>query len=183
MRIITVSGARSNVGKTSLVSLLAARLPGYGAIKVTITDLFTSVTDDPVTISEEGKDTAVMKGAGADPVVWVRCPVEALSESLSYALNLAAGGKGVIIEGNSPVGLIEPDVAFFVTGADPRDMKPGAAEVLARADVVVVNVDDDSPSDSAEQAVREHNKAAVITTMRRMRAPDEDILAFFSKMD
>jgi len=174
MRIITVSGARSGVGKTTLALLLIRKLPGYAAIKVTISDLFTSVTDDPATISEEGKDTALMKSAGADPVVWVQCPPSELMDSLTYAFNLAGNAAGVLIEGNSPVRLIKPSLSFFVTGADISEVKPDAADVLAKADVVVVNVEQETPPDGFEAVLRAHNRGAVLTTMGWLKKAGED---------
>jgi molybdopterin-guanine dinucleotide biosynthesis protein len=182
MRIITVSGSRSGVGKTTLAVLLIARLQGYAAIKVTTTDLFVSVTDDPEKISAEGKDTALMKDAGASPVIWVQSPAEELSEAFSYALNLAGDAAGVIVEGNSPVRLIKPDTAFFVTGVDLEDVKPGALHVLAKADVVVVNAEDDEPAADIKAAIRVHNKLAVITTMNRMRQMDGELEELYRKL-
>jgi len=181
MLIITVSGSKSGVGKTTLAVLLLSRLPGYAAIKVTATDFFVSVTDDPEKVDVPGKDTALMKQAGAGPVVWVQSPPEDLSEALSYALNLAGDVKGVVVEGNSPLRLIKPDAAFFVTGADLADAKPGALEILARADIVVVNVEEDEPPASAVEAIRGHNRLAVVTTMKNMRSPGRETEEFFAK--
>ncbi len=172
MHIITVSGSHSGVGKTTLAVLIIARLAGYAAIKVTVTDLFVSVTDDPARIGVEGKDTALMRDAGASPVIWVQGPPDELGEALSHALSLAGGAKGVVIEGNSPARLVRPDAAFFVAGKDVTDLKPGALDVLAGADGVVVNVEDDEPPEEARGFIRRHNPGAVITTMGRMRRPD-----------
>ncbi|MBI5694289.1 MAG: hypothetical protein HZC51_00920 [Nitrospirae bacterium] len=182
MRIITVSGSHSGVGKTTLALLLLARLSGYGAVKVSMTDFFTSVTDDPDKVCVPGKDTALMKDAGAAHVVFAQCTTEELSECLSYALNLLGGVSGAVIEGNSPARLLDPDTAFFVTGADVSAVKPSALEVLARADVVVVNVEEYEPHADTEAAVRRHNRSAVITTMRRMREPDVAVTEFFARL-
>lgn len=181
MRIITVSGSHSGVGKTTLAVLILSQLTGFGAVKVSTTEFFTSVTDDPDTIAEPGKDTALMKDAGAEHVVLARCTPEEVSECLSHALNLLGGVRGAVVEGNSPARLIAPDMAFFVTGTDISAVKPSALEVLAKADVVVVNVEDYVPPADAEDAVRARNGSAVITTMRRMREPDEAVMEFFAR--
>lgn len=182
MRLITVSGSHSGVGKTTLAVLLISRLPGYGAVKVSTTEFFTSVTDDPEKISEPGKDTALMKEAGAAHVVWARCTPDELSDCLSYALNLLGDVAGAVIEGNSPARFLKPDAAFFVTGGDVASAKPSALEVLAGADVVVVNVEDYEPPDGAREAVRRLNPSALVTTMRQMREPDEAVEEFFARL-
>ena len=118
MYIITISGSSSGVGKTVLARLLIAGLPGFAAIKVTNTgnDVFTSVTDNPDTINEPGKDTALMKEAGAHPVVWVRCGQRDMGDCLTYAFNLVGTPRGVIVEGNSPTRMPKPDAARLCRG-------------------------------------------------------------------
>ena len=181
MFIITISGSHSGVGKTTLAALIISRLPGFAAVKVSPSDLFTSVTDEPNVISEPGKDTALMRDAGADPVVWVRSTPEELPESLSQALTLCGNARGAVVEGNGPARLIKPDLAFFVVGLSLEDAKPGALDVLAKADVVVVNVEADEPPDAVRAAVRLHNRAAMITTMKRMREPGEEARALIAR--
>jgi hypothetical protein len=183
MHIITISGSASGVGKTTLARLLIAGLPGFAAIKVTNTgsDVYTSVTDDPATIDEPGKDTALMKAAGAHPVVWVRCGQRDMGDCLTYAFNLIGTPRGVIVEGNSPARMLKPDMAFFVTGTDLSDMKPGALDVLKRADVVVVNVETPELPVGAEEKIRATNPASVITTMGRMRLSDGPLAGLFKR--
>jgi hypothetical protein len=161
VRIITVSGAGSGAGKTALAVLLLSRLKGYAAIKVSATDFFTSVTDSPEVIEEEGKDTALMKKAGASHVVWVQGPPAEISETLPVAMSLVGDVPGVVIEGNSPLKVLKPDTAFFVIGGD-GGIKPGAQEALSMADVVVVNAD--ALSAKLEDKIRGLNPMAIITT-------------------
>ena len=161
MRIITVSGAGSGKGKTALAVFLLSCLKGYAAIKVSSSGFFTRVTDSPEVIEEEGKDTALMKKAGASHVVWVQGPPEDISETLSMAMSLVGDVPGVVIEGNSPLKAIRPDTAYFVIGED-GEMKPGADEALSKADVVVVNAD--APSSELIKKIREFNPKADITT-------------------
>lgn len=183
MHIITISGSSSGVGKTVLARLLIAGLPGFAAIKVTNTgsDVFTAVTDNPDTINEPGKDTALMKAAGAHPVVWVRCGQRDMGDCLTYAFNLVGTPKGVIIEGNSPARMLKPDAAFFVAGPDLKDMKPGALEVLKKADVVVVNVEEPAVPEAIKEKIIKHNPAAVITTMQNVRRPEGELAEFFAR--
>jgi len=166
VRIITVSGAGSGIGKTALTVFLLSRLNGYAAIKVSASGFFTRVTDSPEVIEEEGKDTALMKRAGASHVVLVQGPPEDINETLPVAMSLVGDVPGVIIEGNSPLKALRPDTAYFVIGAD-GDIKPGADEALSMADVVVVNAD--APSSELIKKIREFNPKADITTFEALR--------------
>jgi len=112
-------------------------------------------------IEEEGKDTALMKKAGASHVVWVQGPPEDITETLPMALSLLGDVPGVVIEGNSPLRALKPDTAYFVIG-DDGEIKPGADEALSKADVVVVNADAATPE--LIKKLRRHNPMAVITT-------------------
>jgi hypothetical protein len=144
MPVISVTGAHSGVGKTSLCVLLLRLLPGFGAIKFTKTDLYTSVVDDPERIMEGQKDTAMMKAAGAEKVIWVRSRPEDLGAALDIALHKTGGLAGIVIEGNSPSALVSPNVTIFVLGAD-REIKDSALPVMKGADVIVFNAPDNEP--------------------------------------
>jgi hypothetical protein len=121
-------------------------------------------------IEEEGKDTALMKKAGASHVVWVQSPPEDINETLPLALSLVGDVPGVIIEGNSPLKALRPDTAFFVIGKD-GELKPGAQEALSMADIVVVNAD--AIDDELVKKIREHNGKAEIITMENLKGSEE----------
>lgn len=169
MVIITVSGSKSSVGKTTVCSLLLQRLDGFAAIKVSTGGMYTHVTDVDEVIDVEGKDTHVMKTAGACPVVFVQCPPEEVSDALGQAFVLTGDTSGVVVEGNSPARLLKSDIAFFVTGPDISEAKAGALELLKKADVVVVNVEADAPPEKTAADIRALNALASITTMGRLR--------------
>jgi len=75
LKIISVTGAHSQVGKTTLASIILNNIQDFGAIKFTKTSLFTSVTDEPGIILENNKDTAVLSEAGAKKVYWIQSPL------------------------------------------------------------------------------------------------------------
>ena len=58
--IISVTGAHSSIGKTTLCSILLKNLKGFGAVKFTKTPLYTSVIEDYDTIMQ--KDTPMFTG-------------------------------------------------------------------------------------------------------------------------
>ncbi len=136
--IISVTGAHSSVGKTTLCSILLKNLKGFGAVKFTKTEMFTSVTDDPETILVKGKDTAIMSEAGAEKVVWIQGPYDGLEEGLDIALSKMQGLKGVVVEGNSPVDFINPHLVVFIMGPAGQ-MKESAKKVSNIADIIVIN--------------------------------------------
>ncbi|RJR15139.1 MAG: hypothetical protein C4581_12930, partial [Nitrospiraceae bacterium] len=137
-KIISVTGAHSKVGKTTLCSILLENLKGFGAIKFTKTPLYTSVIDDPDVIMQKDKDTAVMSRSGAEKVVWVRSSGSDLENDLSLAMSRMDGLKGVVVEGNSPANHLNPDLIIFIIGGDGH-IKPSAREVSLKANVIVIN--------------------------------------------
>lgn len=165
MHIVTVTGAGSGVGKTTLSGILLKKLPGFAAVKVSVKGMYCSVTDDPSVVMQEGKDTRVMADAGAKPVVLVTCPGTGLADAMDQALVLTGNARGVLVEGNSASARLDTDVSFYVTGPDVMDAKESAGFALMHADVVVVNVEDDLPSASTVEAVRKFNRLAAIATM------------------
>jgi molybdopterin-guanine dinucleotide biosynthesis protein len=139
---ISVTGAHSSVGKTSLASVILNSIAGFGAIKFTRTSLYLSVTDDPGEILQKSKDTAILSESGAEHVVWVQSPAENLKDALDVAVNKLSHLRGIVVEGNSPVDYLDPDLVIFVIGEDGQ-IKPSAESVSRRADVVVINTDKD----------------------------------------
>jgi len=143
LKIISVTGAHSGVGKTSLCAILLHHFKGLGAVKYTKTALYVSVIDDPDILSHKNKDTAVLSESGAERVVWIKSPADELEHALDIALGKMTGLRGVIIEGNSPSGYLDPDVIIFVIGSD-GEIKPSARNISEKADMIVVNTGDSS---------------------------------------
>jgi len=137
-KIVSVTGAHSKVGKTTLCSILLENLSGFGAIKFTKTPLYTSVIDDPDVIMQKDKDTAIMSRSGAEKVVWVKSSGSALEDDLRLAMSRMKGLKGVVVEGNSPAHYLNPHLIIFIIGEDGQ-IKHSAREVSEKADVIVIN--------------------------------------------
>lgn len=135
--IIGVGGARSGAGKTSVIEGILKRLSGMGAIKCTKTRLYTSITDDPAVLGQSGKDTARLIGAGAEEVLWVRSPDGGVKEALEAAVERLSHLRGVVVEGNSAIEALRPDIVIFVAGEKAGETKQSGRAVLSRADVVV----------------------------------------------
>ena len=121
---------------------LTGGTPAWGAIKFTRTSVYTSVITDPDVLLREGKDTARMLGAGARAAAWVQSPggadlLEALSIAMEGLISRTSGEgrplKGIIVEGNSAVELLKPDIVIFMRGPS---IKKGSEVFLSAADVV-----------------------------------------------
>ena len=136
--IISVTGAHSSVGKTTLCSILLNNFDRFGAIKYTKTDIFTSISDDPDTIRQKDKDTAIMSEAGANRVVWIQSPYDSLEDALHKASLKMEGLDGMVVEGNSPVDFINPHLIIFIIGPDGQ-IKESAKKMITLADIIVIN--------------------------------------------
>jgi molybdopterin-guanine dinucleotide biosynthesis protein len=134
--IIGIGGAHSGAGKTTVASLILKRLKGWGAIKYTKNSLYCSITDDLKILSEKGKDTKRLLDSGAEKVLWVQSPFSELEEVLPMAVEMLSHLKGVLIEGNSAIEILKPDIVIFMSGAEGK-IKKGAEKILKTADVVI----------------------------------------------
>jgi len=135
--IIGICGAHSASGKTTYAALLLRNLRGWGAIKYTRTALYSSIVDDSEILSEKGKDTRIFLDAGAERVLWVQSPPSELGEVLPLAVERLSDLKGIIVEGNSAVEFLRPDIIVFIFGSDPGEIKESARGLLEEADVIV----------------------------------------------
>jgi hypothetical protein len=179
-KIISVTGAHSKVGKTTLCSILLENLKGFGAIKFTKTPFYTSVVDDPETIMKKDKDTAVMSGSGAEKVIWIKSPGRGLNDALNIAISKMNGLRGVVVEGNSPVDFLKPHLLIFIIGKDGH-IKPSALRVSKRADVVIINSDKHIADPSfLEPFVRENVKVFCMDLINRTGEIDK-FLTFTKK--
>lgn len=137
-KIISICGAHSGCGKTFIAEVLLRRLQGsWAAIKYTRTAFYTTVKESTASDDIEGKDTWRMKQAGAEPVLWVQAPGDQLVEPLEIAMSMLSEAEGVIIEGNSVIEFLNPDIVIFVFGDDDKRVKESALKILPRADIII----------------------------------------------
>ncbi len=154
---IGIAGAHSKAGKTTLAVTLLKYLiqqqkiateedPGtqrqrdterWGAIKYTKTAFYSSIVDDKTIINQKGKDTKRFLDAGAQDVLWVQSPAEKLKEVLPIAVNRLSHLDGIIIEGNSAIEFLRPDIVIFLLRVSTKKIKPSAQTILTQADIIV----------------------------------------------
>ncbi len=109
----------------------------WGAIKYTKTAIYTSIVDDPEILTQEGKDTQRLLNAGAENVLWVQSPAEELKEVLPLAVSRLSHLRGIIIEGNSAIEFLKPDIVIFIFGKGSESLKKSAIKVMAMADIIL----------------------------------------------
>ncbi|MGQ9570046.1 MAG: hypothetical protein ACUVUQ_04225 [Thermodesulfovibrionales bacterium] len=148
--IIGIGGAHSQVGKTKVACKLLERLDGWGAVKFTKTPFYSSIIDSPEVLKQKGKDTCRLLEAGAKDVVWVKSSQHEMKEILEIAVERLSELNGIIIEGNSAVDVLKPEIVIFVSKTE--DIKKGAKRILEKADVVIF--DESPPKPTPEYAKR-----------------------------
>jgi len=142
-KIITISGLYSGIGKTLLSECIVAIVPAMAAIKITINDFRTEISEDDSTIMVEGKDTWRLKTSGAGKVIWIQSTEANLHTVLPEALIRTAGFARILIEGNSVLQHIKPDIGIFLCDEkilNANALKPSRLEALKMADVVINNI-------------------------------------------
>ncbi len=156
MAIVVIGGHSRNVGKTSVVAGLIAALQEFNWTAMKITQYGHGVcskdgkachcaTDDHTwAISEEkdrsGKsDTSRFVLAGATRVWWVRTEQGRLAEAVPTIRRRLAESQNVILESNSILKFIRPDLYITVLDPSTEDFKRSAQEFLDRADAVIMH--------------------------------------------
>ena len=156
MRLVTISGTCSEVGKTTLLCDLLQRLPGWAAVKVT-RGHYRSCGRDPETCCVShllgeaprvfagrgetdvaGKDTGRYWAAGAADVRWVVGARGQEVEGLRRALSGLESFPGVLVEGNRIVESCRPTLAILVAHPRQKEIKSSARRILERIDAVYV---------------------------------------------
>lgn len=153
VKVITVSGAESGAGKTTVAERLLKGLKGWSALKVTTIKegpcpretpcgiceeqdaQFTIVADNHI-LNQRGKDTQRMRTAGAREVLWLKARPSALKKGIKAALKKFKHTRGVVIEGTSVLKYLKPDLAIFVRGKGAT-LKPSAKAVIKKVDLIL----------------------------------------------
>jgi hypothetical protein len=163
MAIIVIGGHSRSVGKTSVVAGLISALPEFHWTAVKITQYGHGVcsangqacdcatADHSWAISEErdrsGKsDTSRFLIAGAAQTFWVRTEQGRLAEAMPALRQRLADARNVIIESNSVLKFLKPDLYLTVLDPSTADFKNSAREFLDRASAVILHQTPDGPA-------------------------------------
>lgn len=162
MALVVVGGQSRNVGKTSVVAGLIARLPEmrWTAFKITQHEhAFCLVNgascacitpDHSIAVSEErsassATDTARFLAAGAARSLWVRTRQGMLADAMPRILKELAAAENAILESNSIMEFLQPDVYLTVLDTGVTDWKTSARLYLNRADAVLLQTKNAEP--------------------------------------
>jgi molybdopterin-guanine dinucleotide biosynthesis protein len=158
MAVVVVGGHSRNVGKTSVVAGLVRAMPemrwtavkitqyGHGICSANGEACDCQTADHRAAISVErdaasGTDTSRYLAAGAERSLWVRTEQGHLAEAMprlrkELAATENAGGNA-IVESNSLMQFLRPDLYLAVLDPANRDFKASALRFLDRADAVL----------------------------------------------
>ena len=156
MAIVAVGGHSRSVGKTSVVAGLIAALPDFHWTAIKITQYghgICSANGEPCdcatadhswAVNEEHdrsgqSDTSRFLVAGAARSLWVRTRQGLLAEAMPRVRQELAAAENSILESNSVMRFIRPDLYLTVLDAATADFKTSAQEFLDRADAVILH--------------------------------------------
>ena len=156
MAVIVVGGHSRNIGKTSVVAGLIARLPefrwtafkitqyGHGFCTADGKPCQCQTEDSCVSLTAEqdpasGTDTSRFLAAGAARSIWVRTRIGMLAEAMPRIEKELAACENAILESNSILEFLEPDLYLTVLDPAVEDFKDSARRFLDRADAVLIS--------------------------------------------
>ena len=156
MPIVVIGGHTRSIGKTSVVAGIIAALPdlNWTALKITqyghgvcsangeACDCVTA--DHSLAVSEEKdrsgeSDTSRFLVAGATRSWWVRTRQGQLAEAMPRVRKILANAPNAIIESNSILRFLKPDLYLTVLDPQITDFKNSAQTFLDRADAVLLH--------------------------------------------
>ncbi len=156
MTLVVIGGHSRSVGKTSVVAGLIAALPEFQWTALKITQYGHGIcsadgeacdcatNDHSCAISEEknptgDSDTSRFLAAGAMKVWWVRTEQGRLAEAMPKLREKIAHAENVIMESNSILKFVRPDLYLTVLDPSTTDFKTSAREFLDRASAVILH--------------------------------------------
>jgi molybdopterin-guanine dinucleotide biosynthesis protein len=156
MAIVVIGGHSRSVGKTSVVAGLISALREYDWTAVKITQYGHGVcsangapcdcatVDHTWAITEEKdrsgeSDTSRFLVAGAAQALWVRTEQGRLAEAMPSLRRRLEHSRHVMVESNSVLKFMRPDLYLTVLDPGTEDFKNSAREFLDRAGAVILH--------------------------------------------
>ncbi len=154
MSVVVVGGHTRNIGKTTLMEAILRATPelqwtamkitqfGHGVCSANGEACDCDTGEHTVAVSEErreksGTDTSRMLQAGAQKVLWVRTRQGQLADAMPRIRREAAAAENLLLESNSVLRFLRPNLYLAVLDPAVTDFKPSALRYLDRADVLV----------------------------------------------
>ena len=156
MSIVVIGGHSRSVGKTSVVAGLIAALPerrwtamkitqyGHGVCSVNGEDCGCAVDEHTWAVTPEqdrsgNSDTSRFLVAGAERAIWVRTKQGRLAEAMPEVRRILAESENTIVESNSLMRFVRPDLYLTVLDFETEDFKDSAREFLDLASAVILH--------------------------------------------
>jgi len=148
--VVVIGGQASGVGKTGAICALIAAMPErrWTAIKITQcvhegNGCHCELGGRAVAMSEElskagASDTSRYLAAGAVRSLWVRTRRGSLAEAMPQIQEEIARAANVVLESNSVLEFLKPDLYAVVLSAAGDDFKASARRFLDRADAILM---------------------------------------------
>lgn len=179
MAVVVIGGQTRNIGKTSVVAGLIRALPDWQWSAFKITQFghgICSANGKPcacetgphtIAMSQErdvasGTDSARFLAAGAAHSFWVRTRQGQLREAMPRVQRELSRAQNAIIESNSILEFLTPDLYLSVLDPSVKDFKISAQRYLERADAILLS---DGPRDQVPQLAED-------VPVFRLRPPD-----------
>ena len=155
MRTLVVGGHSRSIGKTALVVDLIRAFPeagwtavkitqyGHGVCSISGADCGCAPAEHTVALDEEQDrsnrtDTSRFLVAGAERALWLRTKQGRLGEAMPLLRQELRGAWNVIIESNTLLRFLRPELYLVVLDPAQRDFKESARHFLDRADAFVL---------------------------------------------
>jgi hypothetical protein len=156
MSLIVIGGHSRSVGKTSVVAGLIAALPelrwtalkitqyGHGICSANGKPCSCACDDHSWAITEEKdrsgeSDSSRFLLAGAVQSWWVRAEQGRLADAMPRVREILANAENTIVESNSLLNFVDPDLYLTVIDPATADFKKSALQFLNRANAVVLH--------------------------------------------
>ncbi|MGO9262442.1 MAG: hypothetical protein ACLQU1_40090 [Bryobacteraceae bacterium] len=153
--LVVVGGHSRNIGKTSVVAGIIRKLRGRQWTAVKITQYGPGVCssknetcgceaepEHPFALTEEYEpsdaDSGRFLAAGAARSFWLRAPAGELARAAATLRKILNSSENTIVESNSVLELVEPDLFLMLLDFSCEDFKPSSLRFLDRADAFVV---------------------------------------------
>jgi hypothetical protein len=153
--LIVVGGHSRSIGKTSVVAGLIQSLPQWDWTAMKITQFGHGIcsasgsacdcclgADHPYAIAQERQpgpsDSGRFLAAGARRSYWVRTAMGQLENALPAVREVGAASANLIVESNSLIEFVTPDLFLVVLDFAQPDFKASTRRFLGQADACVV---------------------------------------------
>jgi hypothetical protein len=137
--IVVIAGQGRKAGKTSVAAGIIAAVPEaqWTAVKIS-RHRHEGVWGVMEEREPSGTDTGRYLAAGARRAYWIRAPEERMGEAAADLRRIAAASVHTIVESNSILRHLQPDLTILVVDPSSLDWKRSAVEASRRADAAIL---------------------------------------------